>query len=199
MSSPALDTRSRILDAACRALGSGEAAPEIRMADIAKAAGVSRQALYLHFKNRADLLIATVRHVDIAADTDAVLAESRGATGPRRLSAWIAAWGGYIETVYPYAKALMAMYDDDPDAAAAWDDRMHAMREGCAAAVEALVRADRLTPDLTPDLATDLLFALLSIRMWEVLTKEQGWPIERYIAEMTKLAHARLVVAAAPV
>ncbi|MEO0683416.1 MAG: helix-turn-helix domain-containing protein, partial [Pseudomonadota bacterium] len=84
MSSAEPATRERILEAACTLLaqGSAEAAS---MARIAKAAGLSRQAVYPHFASRAELLIAAARHVDQARDVDARLAASRAAeTGEAR-------------------------------------------------------------------------------------------------------------------
>ncbi|NNF92209.1 MAG: helix-turn-helix transcriptional regulator, partial [Boseongicola sp.] len=98
MSSEKNPTRSRILNATWNLLenGGGNA---VRMSDIAKAAKISRQALYLHFPNRADLLIATARHLDEVHEVDRMLAASRAATGPDRLDEWIEAWGGYIPRV----------------------------------------------------------------------------------------------------
>ena len=69
MSSNRINTKSRILEVTWRLLESGNKA--IRMADIAKAAGVSRQALYLHFPSRAELLVATTRHIDKVKNVDA--------------------------------------------------------------------------------------------------------------------------------
>ena len=53
----------------------------MRLSDIAKAAGISRQAVYLHFTSRAELLVATVRFVDQVHGLDERLAGLRQATG----------------------------------------------------------------------------------------------------------------------
>ena len=93
MSREKTGTRSRILDCTWRLLET-DPARAVRMADIAEAAGVSRQAVYLHFPNRADLLIATTRHIDAMNDVDARLAASRAAaTGVERLDAYVEALG----------------------------------------------------------------------------------------------------------
>ena len=61
MSSP--DSRARVLNAALRLIRKrGDAA--VTMAQIAKAARLSRQAVYLHFADRADLMVALARHVN---------------------------------------------------------------------------------------------------------------------------------------
>src|SRR6516162_5528367 len=56
-------TRRRILDAALTLIGRRGGA-DVKMADVARAARVSRQALYLHFADRAALFMAIVRHAD---------------------------------------------------------------------------------------------------------------------------------------
>ena len=192
MSSDPKNTRSRILSATLDLLAAGE---KTRMSDIARAAGISRQALYLHFDARADLLIAATRYLDELNDSDAMLAASRAAaTGVERLDAYIEAWGGYIPVVYPIAKPIMAMADTDEAAEAAWDGRMEAMRQGCAAAIEALHRDGRLRSEFDVETATDILWALLSVPTWEALTKKRGWRQDDYIARQ-KLVARRLLVA----
>ena len=129
MSSENLDTRSRILQAALNLLETSQA-QSVRMADIAKRAGISRQALYLHFSTRAELLIATTHYLDELKGVEERLVPSRTAqTGTERLDAYIEAWGAYIPEIYGVAKALLAMKNTDEAAAKAWDDRMQAMRE----------------------------------------------------------------------
>lgn len=192
MSSEHQNTRTRILSAALKLLEAGE---KTRMTDIARTAGISRQALYLHFETRADLLIATTRFLDELNDSEAMLAESRAAeTGVERLSAYIEAWGGHIPVVYKVAKPIMLMAETDEAAKAAWDERMGAMRHGCAAAVDALANDGRLRSEFDAETATDILWAQLSIPTWEALTQERGWSQTDYVARQ-KLIAKRLLVA----
>jgi len=164
------------------------------MSDIAKAAGVSRQALYLHFPKRSDLLVATTRYIDDVKDVDARLAASRSAkTGVERIGAFIDAWGNYIPEIYGVGKALMIMGDKESDARIAWDDRMRAVRDGCHAAVRALHRDGRLAAEHSVEHATDFLWTLLSVRNWEQLTIDCGWSQALYI-EKTKSLALRLLV-----
>jgi len=187
MSSMNPNTRTRILNAAWKLLETGGS--KVRMSDIAKAAGVSRQAVYLHFPSRAELLVATTRHIDEEKDVDARLAASRSATsGRKRLELFIEAWGGYIPEIYGVGRALMAMQDDDEEARQAWEDRMQAVRHGCEAAVQALAADGTLRPDLTTDAAADLLWTLLSVRNWEQLTRHVGWSQDDYIERIKDLA-----------
>ena len=184
-------TRTRILNA-CRALLEGDAGAATRMSDVAKAAGVSRQAVYLHFKTRAELLIALTRHIDEVEKVDDRLAASRAATGLDRLDAYIDAWGGYIPVIYPVGRALMAMAPTDEAARLAWEDRMNAMRHGCEAAVKALAAAGHLKAGLEQHAATDMLWTLLSVRNWESLVKVCGWDPARYVRDMKALSRAYL-------
>lgn len=191
MSSNQNSTRHRILSATLQLLEEGA---KTRMSDIARAAGISRQALYLHFETRADLLVATTRYLDELNDSDAMLAESRVAeTGVARLDAYIEAWGSYIPKVYRVAKPIMQMADTDDAAKIAWDERMGAMRHGCAAAVDALARDGRLRSEFGTDAATDILWALLSVPTWAALTQECGWSQQDYIARQKMMAKRLLV------
>lgn len=193
MSRKSLETRARILRTTWKLL---EAGPDgaVRMSDIAKAAGISRQALYLHFPTRAELLVATTHFIDEEKDVDARLRASRAAaTGAERLSAFIEAWGNYIPEVYGVLKALMAMEDADEDARAALQDRMQAVREGCKAAVAAIRKDGLLRPEYSAKAATDLLWVLLSPRNWALLTIECGWSQSAYLDHLKRAARDMLI------
>ncbi len=194
MSSDNSGTRDRILKAALKLLEASQG-KGVRMTDIAKRAGISRQALYLHFSTRAELLIATTYYLDEVKGVEERLVPSRTAqSGIERLDAFIEAWGTYIPEIYGIAKALLAMRDTDEAAAEAWDERMQDMREGCEAAINALNRDKMLSPDHSPNQATDILWTMLSVRNWEQLTIECGWPQEKYIETLKSLAR-RIFVA----
>ena len=165
------------------------------MSDIARRAGITRQALYLHFATRAELLVATTHYLDELKGTEDRLAASRAASsGVKRLDAYIEAWGGYIPEVYGVARALLAMRDTDEAAAAAWDQRMQDMREGCEAAIKALKADNMLSPDHSPKQATDILWTMVSVRNWEQLTIECGWSQKKYVQTLKSLARRIFVV-----
>lgn len=186
-------TKRAILNATWTLLESADCT--VRMSDIAKAAGVSRQAVYLHFPTRAELLIATVRHIDMEKDVNARLTASRSAaTGRERLPAFVDAWCNYIPEVHGVATALMQLAPSDEAARAARDDRLAAIRHGCAAAVDALARDGALTPLHTPDDAADLLAALLSIPTYNALRLRAGWSQTHYVEKMQEAA-AQLLIA----
>jgi len=183
-----MSTRDRVLRATLDLLESGKGAG-VRMTDIARAAGISRQALYLHFATRAELLIAATHYLDEIKGSDDRLAPSRSAqSGLERLDAFIEAWGGYMPEVYGMAKALMAMSDSDEAADTAWRQRMQDMREGCEAAIEDLDRDGMLALAFTREQATDLLWTMLSVRSWEQLTVDCRWSQSDYTRSLKHAA-----------
>ena len=193
MSSDSQTTRNRILIATCDLLTAGSPA---RMSDIAKAAGVSRQAVYLHFDNRADLLVAAMRHNDDASGVEAALEPSRNAaTGVARIDAFIVFWGDHAPRIHALANVLWDARKD-PAARAAWDERMGAVRDGCAAAIQHLAQDGQLADPWDEDTATDLFWAMLSVRNWEMLTQERSWSQADYVAHLQTQAHRTFVAAA---
>lgn len=188
MSSRNNETRNRILKATWELLelnlGSG-----VRMSDIANQAGISRQAVYLHFKTRSELLIATTRYIDEVKDVETRFATYCDVNNAiEGLNAYICAWGNYIPEIYGVAKALMAMKDSDDAASSAWNDRMQAVRDGCKISVIALADDDLLSNDFSIEQATDIIWTMMSVRSWEQLTIECGWPQKKYIKTMIQLS-----------
>ncbi len=193
MSKKSEQTRRRILDSALSLLEGGRLA-DVRMSDIAKDAGITRQALYLYFPTRAELLIATTLYVDELNDIDSRLLPSRTATtGVERLSRYIEAWGNYIPLIYGISRALMAVYDSDEGASKAWDGRMAAVKDGCQAAVKALKADGTLSADFTQKEAVDILMGLLSVENWARLTIQSAMSQKHYIKLMTRIALKLLV------
>ncbi|MCA1707958.1 MAG: TetR/AcrR family transcriptional regulator [Actinobacteria bacterium] len=193
MSSDESETRTRILEAMWRLMvqrrGQG-----VRMRDVAEAAGVSRQAVYLHFGSRAELMVATARYGDEVRGLDERLRRYRAATaGVERLEAFVEFWGNYIPEIYGIARALLAARETDEAVAAAWDDRMGVVREGCRNIIEALHRDGTLVPGWPRDEAVDLLWTMLSIRNWESLTIESGWSTSQYVVRMQELSKRAFV------
>jgi AcrR family transcriptional regulator len=193
MSSDISGTRQKIL-AATVDLMEQNPGPGVRMADIARRAGISRQALYLHFKTRAELLRATTHHIDEANDTESRLAASRTATtGTERLAAFIEAWGNYMPNIQGIARALLAMQVTDEDARNVWHERMVDMREGCEAAIEALARDGQLHSEWTREAATDLLWTMLSFRNWDWLVTTCHWSQQEYVERLQRQARQTFV------
>ena len=194
MSSENIETRTRILEATVRVLeqsgGRG-----VRMGDIAKESKSSRQAVDLHFASRTELLIAATLYRGDLLDVEGRLAASRAAaTGAERLRLYIEFWGNFVPEIYGVAKALMMAQDTDEAAAAAWRDRMLAMRDGCRAAIDALQADGTLASEWTRPKAIDALWTMLLVPNWEHLTIECGWSTKQYIRWMQTLARRTFVM-----
>jgi AcrR family transcriptional regulator len=193
MSSSESETRSRILEAT-RQLMEEHRGQGVRMRDVAEAAGISRQAVYDNFGSRAKLLVETTHYVDEVRGLEERRRHFREATtGVGHLEAYVEFWGNFIPEVYGMAKALLAVRETDEAAAAAWDDRMGAVRESCRTTIEALHRDGMLAPEWSRDVAVDLMWTMLSIRNWEQLTTECGWSTNQYVSRMQKLLKRTLV------
>jgi AcrR family transcriptional regulator len=193
MSSSESETRTRILEAT-RQLMEEHRGKGVRMRDVAEAAGISRQAVYDNFGSRAKLLVETTHYVDEVRGLEERRRHFREATtGVGHLEAYVEFWGNFIPEVYGMAKALLAVRETDEAAAAAWDDRMGAVRESCRTTIEALHRDGMLAPEWSRDVAVDLMWTMLSIRNWEQLTTECGWSTNQYVSRMQKLLKRILV------
>jgi AcrR family transcriptional regulator len=181
MSSTQLTTRERILDVTWHLMeerrGQG-----VRIEEIAQAAEVSRQAVYLHFGSRSELLVATARYIDEVLGCEEKMRRARDAVSATgALETYVEAWGNYIPGIYGLAKALLAVRDTDEAAAAAWEDRMAVLYSICRFVIERLHGEGILSPDWTVEEATDFFWATISIRTWEHLMIDRGWTQEQYI------------------
>jgi AcrR family transcriptional regulator len=184
MSSAQIDTRERILLATWKLMeqrrGQG-----VRLEDVARKAGVSRQAVYLHFHSRSDLLIATARYLDERLELPRRIQQAcEAGNGMLGIEAYVAFWAAYIPEMYGLAKALLLARETDDAAAAAWADRMQALYQGCLSVVQTIATEGKLDPSWTIEAAADFFWATLSISTWEQLTFERGWSQDQYRERM---------------
>jgi AcrR family transcriptional regulator len=186
MSSDNVDTKTQILEAT-RQLMEQQPGKNVSMGDIAKAVGISRQAVYLHFASRTELLIATTHYVDEIKGLNKRLEKLQAAkTAVALLEMCVEIWGHYIPEIYGIAKALMMTKQDDEAAAAAWNDSMRCLRDVCEEIIDALERDKLLASGWERDEAVEMLWTVISINNWEQLTHECGWSTGRYV-EMLKI------------
>jgi AcrR family transcriptional regulator len=195
------DTRERILRATWRMLEERRG-QNVRLEDVARAANVSRQAVYLHFGSRTTLFVATARYADESLHLMERMREACDAeTGVIAIAAYVRFWADYVPDIYGLAKALLALRESDEAAAAAWDDRMAALREGCLTILRQMNRdgapAVPLASPWTVETAADYFYATLAIPTWESLTIERGWSREEYVERVT-LAIKRALLAEPP-
>lgn len=184
MSSTKIETRQRILETTMQLMEENNGM-DVRMSDIAKKAGVSRQAVYLHFKSRTDLMVATVQYVDELRNVVERLQKWEVAPdGVAKLDALIDSWGNYIPEIFGIAKALLMMRETDEAADAAWNDRMNGLKSRCRITMEVLQSENKLSAEWTVEEAAELFWMLISVRNWEVLRIELGWSNDKYIQHL---------------
>lgn len=186
MSSRRERTRTAILDAAWRRLSiPGDPA---RLEDIAADAGVTRQSVYLHFGTRAGLLVALVQHMDEVLG----LVERIAALGEIEdpLEAFeknLRLMASYQTRIHGVAMALTRLKDTDPDARAAFDDRMKARHDGLLAGLRVLSRAGLLAQDWTVAKVADVIWQAGAPSSYDLLVIDRGWTpkeFERWLVHL---------------
>jgi AcrR family transcriptional regulator len=193
MSSHKTDTRHRIL-AATWQLMEQRRGQNVHMGAIAKAAGISRQAVYLHFASRTELMVATMEYVDEVKGLDKRLDRLKtAASAVELLEACVEVWGNYIPEIYGLAKAMLLTRETDEATAKAWNKSMGCLLDACQAAIDALEREGFLAPEWTPPKAAEMFYTMLAIHNWEQLTLERGWSTAQYIDWMKTLSRRAFV------
>jgi len=182
------DSRERILDAALRLIRQrGDAT--VTMAQIAKAARLSRQAVYLHFADRAELMAALARHVHESLGLPAAIQRmmTDTPTGVGLIEADVSMQARFNPEVWAVARALDAVRRTDAAAARAWQERLKSRLERCRVIVSRLKTEGSLRPGLDPSIAADLLWTMTSLRMWEDLVVERKWSPKQYQEHVTNV------------
>lgn len=187
------ETRGRILQATWELLE--DSASSVTLSRAAERAGVSRQAVYLHFGDRSGLLLALVDFIDESLGRDRLRARVFGAeTGVESLRQWVRVMSWYTARIDRVTKVLESSQDHDPALRAAWRDRMD-IRRGThiQRIVEAIAAEDRLARGWTVAAAADLIYVVTMPGPWRELTQELGWSQRRYAARVWKLLERALV------
>jgi AcrR family transcriptional regulator len=180
-------TRARILDTARELTEKQGTAPT--MSALARAVGISRQALYLHFPDHATLLLALVAHIDEKEqlqDGIAAVRQAPDAAGSIRAFARMQAW--HNPQIAALARALDDSRHADPAASAAWHDRTGNRMRGAISIIERLRAEGRLDPTWTTTEAAALLWELTSFRVWDDLVNDAQIAPDRYVEIITTAA-----------
>jgi AcrR family transcriptional regulator len=189
---PSTGTRETILEAAWRLLESDGAA--VRLEQVAAAAGVSRQAVYIHFQSRNKLLLALMAHISESQRMPERLRQAMAASSAEAaLDSLVEVQTDHNARIAAAAAALDSARRTDPAAAEAWNDRMKVRRQGARKFVERLAAEGRLRRGLAVEEATDIVWALLSVRLWEDLIVGGGWPRKRFLRRMQQLVRRAVV------
>lgn len=192
------ETRAGILEAAWNLMAE-QRKLEAGMAEIAASAGVSRQTLFYAFGNRSGLLVAMARHQDTQGEQVPRMRQiAASGNDSLALHAFVDAWLDYLPVVYPVAIQLESGSLFDPDANAAWQDRIFSqgVRMGLDRIFGQIAAGGGLRADQNPSRLADLCLTLLVPSAWRYLVVERGWTGEDFARSRHALIDSMLADAA---
>lgn len=178
MSSKGDRTRRTVLAAASQQLRKYGAA-RVRMEDLARGAGISRQALYLHFPSRTDLMVALIDHITEEVGGASLFRDAAAVADPgEALERSLRASVQYFARIRDVVIALDVARHTDEGAAQVWNQRMEARHRGIRRAVSRLAKEGRLRPGWTVGKVTDAIWMFSAPRAYLDLVVERGWSHE---------------------
>lgn len=181
MSSGRPDTRIAILDSA-RGLFEEQGYFGAGLEAVAKRAGVSRQAIYLHFASKGDLL--TELHLRIY-ETDVVPALERNPiwtqpTALEALDAMIAVDAEVASKVWLIHEALVVARRHFPEVDETLRPREDERYQELVRLGQWLDEEHDLPPGMGAGTFADMLWGLNSLGTFQNLVIERGWSVDRY-------------------
>ncbi len=173
MSSKRAATRAKILSAARELIETGHY--NVGLGEIGRRAGVSRQAVYLHFASRAELLTALTSWIEEEADLRGMLATVNSApSGVDALARLLDASALFEPQIQQMVQATMRM-QDDPTVAELSSERMRYRFAGMRQVVARIESDGRLVPGWDVDTATAFVWTLTAPSSFDLLVHEHGW------------------------
>jgi AcrR family transcriptional regulator len=172
-------TRIRILKSA-RRLIEERGFNEVGLEQVAAGAGVSRQAVYLHFASKVGLLLDLVDYVDQMEGLEPLRDSVWSAdSGRQALDSYIHLFLTLTPRVLAVALALEAVRRSDSAAMTAWADRARRRWATCKRVAQLLTEEDCLRDGITQAEAADLLWAMTSAHAYVDLMIERRWTKRR--------------------
>jgi len=186
------ETRERILNEAWELLE--QRGRDVTLAEIAHQAGVSRQALYLHFGDRSGLFVTLVDYVDRSFGSEDIRAHVFGApTGVETLRRWVEALSWYTGKIDRLTRMMEWSQYEDEALSAGWRNRMDRRRELMRGVAERIDDEGRLADGFTIQEAADLIYAITMPGPWRELTRELGWSEKDYADRVWRLLERSLL------
>jgi AcrR family transcriptional regulator len=175
------ETRTQILEAA-RAMFEEHGYHGAGLAAVAKTAGVSRQAIYLHFPSKAELL--TELHLHIFA-TDVVPAVQRHPvtdtmTAWEAIDATIASDVEVVAKIWRIHEALTQARRQHPEVDQTLRPREKERYDELVELGHRLAREGGLPPEVGVGLFADMMWGLLNVGTYYNLVIERGWSLEQH-------------------
>jgi AcrR family transcriptional regulator len=148
----------------------------LTMNAVADKAGVSRRAVYLHFRSRAELIPALHFYVvEELGLTESIARVWEHDTPEAVLDEWAAHLVRVNLRAIGVDRAVRYTRHTDPDVEAYRRGVAERQRRYCRMVIERVEDAGRLAPQWTVEDAVDMLWSLISTDMLEALADECGW------------------------
>jgi AcrR family transcriptional regulator len=145
------------------------------MSDVASAAGISRQALYLHFPSRTELLLATMEHVRGELGVTSAYQRILATDDPDAvLTALMELHASFTPRITGIDRVLEGERQRDPVLESAWQNRDQSRINLMRGVVDRFAAAGRLSPEWPAEEAAEWLWALTSPSFVEKLQR-RGW------------------------
>ena len=195
-------TRARIVQAASELfVDDGYVATTIDA--IAERAEVATQTVYYVFGTKADILTA-VLEASIVGDLDPIPLAERGwvetlgdvedaATAVEQLVAESVQVLVRVAPIYRVTQRAAA----DPDVRGLLEETRRRRRVDQRRLIDVVVAFGQLRPDVDPDTAADVYYALINEDVFELLTIDCGWDVERFQDWATGLLRHQILGAGA--
>ncbi|MFZ1814386.1 MAG: TetR/AcrR family transcriptional regulator [Rhizobiaceae bacterium] len=169
------ETKGAVLEAAWDLI-SERGRTDVSMNEVAARARVSRQTIFYAFGGRPGLLLAMVRHKDTTTDHVErlrVIAATREPDASALLH-FVETWLDYLPIIYPVGILLDAAATNDPEAAAAWNDRMiGALLGGLRNLAHAIHKRQALPGE--PNRIAEAIWSQIHPVMFRRLVTDCGW------------------------
>lgn len=192
------ETRAAIIGAAHRLL-ERDGYHAVGLGRVAEEAGVSRQAIYLHFESKAKLLETLVTALDEKYVSPAY-SKSRiweSASGVHALDAWVEIVALTTPPILAVANAVDAARRSDPEAEAIWQGPANGRYQDCLRITRWLEKDGALASGWRPEDAARFLWAATSIRVFEDLAAH-GWSRRRFVSHLRRSLRAALTTECRP-
>jgi AcrR family transcriptional regulator len=189
-----MDTRPRILKAALKLLRKDPGA--VRMEDVARAAHVSRQAVYLHFPNRTALLEAATAHVEQELGfLERLKPIQEAKSGVLALERMVEFLGDYLPAAQPIIEAFTPGRSSDPAVQAIFKTRAEDRRRGVKMMIGWLIRDKALAKGLDPATAEELILGLTSFELWREMVVVGKLSNADYVVQLKRLLRRAILKA----
>jgi AcrR family transcriptional regulator len=173
------DTKVAILDAA-RELFEAKGYHAVGLDTVAKKAGVSRQAIYLHFDSKASVLSELHLRVNQLHVEPAMRKVWNSPDALAALDAFVDATATVVPQIIGMFNTLDSVRSVEEVVDKTWRPPQRGRYADCLRMAKWLDRDGELADGVTVRTAADVLFSIVSVRVYESFVMVRGWSVRRW-------------------